>query len=132
MSLEFTISAVFPVKASTIYEAWLDSDKHAKMTAAEAAVQSKAIGADHKAHGDYIWGINLELFENWKIKQSWRTAEFQDGDADSTVEITLEESKGLTKVILRHHGLPDTEGHYEKGWEEHYFEPMRAYFASLN
>ena len=129
MSLEFTVTAEFPTSASAIYDAWLDSVAHAEMTAGDSAIQSKEDGAEHKAHGDYIWGKNIELVENSKIVQSWRTPEFAEDAEDSIVEVLLEENNEMTKVTLIHSHLPDDGGHFEQGWIEYYFDPMKAYFS---
>lgn len=130
MSLEFTVTAEIPAPASTIYDAWLNSASHAEMTGADSAVQSREVGADHKAHGDYIWGKNVELVENQKIVQTWRTAEFTEDEQNSIIEVLLEEHGGSTKVTLKHSDLPDSGGHFEQGWIDYYFSPMKAYFSS--
>ena len=132
MSLNFTVSTEIPSTAEAIYNAWLDSETHAEMTAADSAVASREVGAEHRAHGTYIWGKNLELIPNKKIVQSWRTAQFKEEEEDSVIEVTFEENDGSTLVTLKHSGVPDSETHIEQGWIDYYFEPMKAYFNSSN
>ena len=130
--MEFTVTTEIPAKAEDIYVAWLDSDLHAAMTAADSAVASQEIGASHQAHGNYISGKNIELVPNQKIVQSWRTVEFAADDEDSLIEVSLEEEGRYTKITLRHSNLPENGGHYEQGWIDHYFTPMQDYFSNLN
>jgi activator of HSP90 ATPase len=49
-------------------------------------------------------------------------------DEDSRVEIFLEESMHGTELTLIHTNLSAEGEQYINGWEEHYFEPMKAYF----
>lgn len=130
MSLKFTLKTEIPASAETIYNAWLDSKEHALMTDAESAVASHEVGAEHKAHGEYIWGKNIELIPNKKIVQTWRTGEFKPTDPDSVIEVLLEEKGGKTELTLIHSEVPDQEYHAETGWVEYYFKPMKAYFES--
>ena len=128
--MEFTVTATFPASAKDVYDAWLDSEEHANMTAATNAIASNDIGADHMAHDGYISGTNLELVPNEKIVQSWRTTEFSPGEEDSLIEVTMKEDDGVTTVTLKHSKLADNGGHYEQGWKDHYFAPMNEYFSA--
>lgn len=112
-----------------IYNAWLDSAAHSKMTGSPATVSDK-VGGEFTAWDGYIQGTNLELDPGKRIVQSWRTLEFQDSEADSRVEITFESDNGGTKIVLFHSILPPHGGQYEDGWEESYFQPMKKYFET--
>jgi uncharacterized protein YndB with AHSA1/START domain len=129
MALSFTVSDVMPASKEAVYNAWLDSEKHAKMTNTAAAIGSTEVGGSFMAHDGYISGKNKELVPYSKIVQSWRSAEFKDGEGDSIIEVTLEDKDGGTLVTLTHSNLPADGGHYESGWRTHYFEPMKAYFG---
>jgi activator of HSP90 ATPase len=61
--------------------------------------------------------------------QSWRTSEFGKEDQDSQIEILLNEVAGETELTLIHSNLPESGEHYKKGWDEHYFQPMKVYFS---
>jgi hypothetical protein len=79
----------------------------------------------------YITGRNLELVPGERIMQSWRTADFTDEHEDSIVTLTLTEVEGGTLLTLAHSDVPDEQTSYEPGgWQEHYFEPMKEYFAN--
>jgi hypothetical protein len=61
---------------------------------------------------------------------SWRTAQFADGHEDSLITLTLEDADTGALLTLVHTNVPDDQTSYERGgWEEYYFEPMKAYFS---
>ena len=63
--------------------------------------------------------------------QSWRTSEFGAGDPNSTITVDLNPTKGGARLTLTHSGVPDGQTSYEDGgWQDNYFTPMKAYFAS--
>ena len=125
----FTISTILPATPEQIYNAWLSSEGHSRMTGSPAEVKGE-IDGDFKAWDGYIWGKTLELEPYRRIVQAWRTSEFPADSLDSRVEIQFEETKSGTKVTLLHTNIPDEQGDsYKGGWEEFYFSPMRAYFS---
>jgi activator of HSP90 ATPase len=63
-----------------------------------------------------------------KIVQSWRSDNFKENEEDSQIEVTLSEADGVTELTLIHSKVPEDGEHYIKGWQEHYFDPMKAYF----
>lgn len=128
MSIEFEVSDVIPAAPEIIYAAWLDSDEHSKMTGSNAAVSDK-VGAAFEAWDGYIQGTILVLEPAHRILQRWRTAEFEDGEADSRLEIRLEPESGGTRVTIRHSELPEHGMQYQQGWIDSYFTPMKHYFG---
>src|SRR5688500_2776187 len=98
------MSITLPVSADKLYKAWLNSKEHSLFTGGKATTGAK-VNAKHTAWDGYITGKNLELKPGKKIVQTWRTSEFPDDAPDSTLEITLEEKAGKTKLNLYHHGL---------------------------
>ncbi|MFN8412579.1 MAG: SRPBCC domain-containing protein [Anaerolineales bacterium] len=129
MKNEFTLSATFSAKAETIYQAWLSTQGHTLMTGSPAKVDGRVDGA-FTAWDGYIWGTFVELEENKKIIQAWRTGEFPEDAEDSHVEIFLEEEKGKTILTLIHSAMPEDQvDDYKQGWEDFYFKPMREYFG---
>jgi activator of HSP90 ATPase len=121
------LKEIFKVKPEVIYNAWLNSETHTKMTGGEAVCEPKQ-GSKFSAWDGYIFGKNIELVKNQKIVQSWRTTEFNEADEDSILEIRLNELESGTELTLIHTNIPEGETQYEKGWVEHYFEPMKAFF----
>jgi uncharacterized protein YndB with AHSA1/START domain len=129
MPYTYTLTTVIPATPQEIYDAWLDSAAHSAMTGGEANI-SDAVGAEFSAWDEYITGRNLELVPGERIVQSWRTDKFSDEHGHSTITITFEETDDGTLLTLVHSDVPDDQRNYEEGgWEENYFEPMRAYFA---
>lgn len=128
MAISFTVSYIIPASKEAVYNAWLDSEKHAKMTNTESAIGSTEVGGSFMAHDGYITGKNIELVPYSKIVQSWRSTEFKDGEEDSTIELIFEDKNGGTLVTLTHSNVPEGGEHYESGWKTHYFAPMKVYF----
>ena len=128
MDNDFTLTATFNATAEAIYKAWLSTQGHTWMTGSPAKVDGRGGGA-FTAWDGYIWGTFLELEENKKIVQGWRTGEFPEEALDSHVEILLEETNGETKLTLIHTQVPEGQDGYIKGWEDFYFTPMKAYFG---
>lgn len=126
--IEFTVTETIPASAAEIYQAWLSSDGHTSMTGGEANC-SDEVGGEFDAWDGYISGENLELEQDQRIVQSWRTSQFDDSELDSQIEITLETVEAGTKVTLHHTSVPDGGGHYRGGWQDHYFDPMKEYFG---
>ncbi len=125
----FALTTTIPASAQEIYDAWLDSLAHSQMTGGEAST-SDEIGAEFSAWDGYITGHNLELVPCERMVQSWRTTQFTDENEDSIITLTLEEVEDGTLLTLVHSNVPDGHTSYEQGgWQEHYFAPMKEYFA---
>ena len=129
MTIEFKVSDIIPATPSVIYDAWLSSEGHSQMTGS-AAHASHEIGFEFDAWDGYISGTNMALDPGKWIIQSWRTSEFDNDHADSQIEIPLEPVSGGTLLTLLHSSVPDGQGHYDQGWQAHYFDPMKAFFES--
>ena len=127
MAIQFVVSAVLKAPAKKIYDAWLNSEGHARMTGGTARVSDK-VGGDFEAWDGYIRGKNLILEPYARIVQSWRTTEFSAEDSDSQIEVTFAKAGAGTRVTIRHTRLPAHGKQYKQGWVENYFEPMGKYF----
>ena len=125
--MELTLKTKIEASANDIYEAWLSSDGHTKMTGGKATV-SNEIGSDYSAWDGYITGKNILLEKNKRIVQTWRSSEFEEKEVDSQIEVLLFEKNGFTELILNHTNIPEGGDHYQAGWENHYFQPMKAFF----
>ena len=127
MKTKFSIEEVFNVSSEKLYNAWLSSAEHTAMTGGEAECSDK-VGDSFTAWDGYISGKNLELIPNSKIVQSWRTTEFDDLDEDSKLVIEFQVVPNGTRIIINHSNIPEGQSDYNKGWIEHYFQPMKEYF----
>jgi uncharacterized protein YndB with AHSA1/START domain len=131
MTYDFEVSDQIPASPEEVYEAWLSSDGHSAMTGSAAHVDPE-VGGAYDAWDGYIHGTTLEAAPSRKIVQSWRSANFTDEHGDSQIEITLEGNDDGTLVTVRHSNVPDDQRGYQNGgWQQSYFDPMKAYFAGL-
>jgi uncharacterized protein YndB with AHSA1/START domain len=131
MPYDFSLTALIPASPQAVYEAWLDSRGHSRMTGGEAEM-SATVGGVFTAWDGYISGQNLELVPNTRIVQSWRTTQFTEQDADSVIAVTLAPADGGTLLTLEHTSVPVGHTGYEQGgWEHSYFTPMKEYFSGL-
>lgn len=127
MNISFKLEETFPVSPQVIYHAWLDSEQHSNMTGGSATCSNESNGS-FSAWDGYISGFNKSLVENQKIIQSWRTTAFESEEQNSEVLIELKETEQGCLLTLTHTGIPEGQPDYKKGWNEHYFTPMKAYF----
>jgi len=127
--MEFTLNTRIKASAEEIYMHWLSSEGHSKMTGGKAIISDR-IGDRFNAWDGYIEGKNLILEPFDRIVQSWRTSQFAKEEGDSQIEILLDDVDGQTELTLFHTNVPDSGEHYIKGWENHYFQPMKAYFSN--
>jgi len=128
MKEKIELIELFNVRASVIYNAWLNSEEHTKMTGG-VAICSKELGAVFSAWDGYISGANKFLRNNEEIIQSWRTTEFNDKDEDSELIIRLKDLEHGCELTLIHQNIPEGQTQYEQGWIDHYFIPMKSYFS---
>jgi uncharacterized protein YndB with AHSA1/START domain len=115
--------------AQQVYEAWMDSRKHAEFTNDTADIQPE-LGGSFTIGSGYITGRNLELEPFRRIVQAWRTTEFPDAAPDSWLEVVLEDSPEGCNLTLNQKNLPEDQVEsYRGGWQEYYFEPLQNYFS---
>ena len=121
----------FNAKPVEVYDALMDSAKHAGFTGASASI-SKKVGGKISAYDDYIEGRNIALAEGKKIAQKWRAANWPEGHY-STATFEFRAENGKTKMIFTQTDVP--EGQHEEisnGWKEHYWEKMKDYFKATD
>lgn len=129
MKESFELSIELNASPEAVYSAWLNSEKHTAMTGGEATC-SVTEGSEFTAWDGYIWGTTVTLVPNQKIVQKWRTTEFAEDEEDSLLEIVLSPSGSGCKLTLKHSHIPAGQTQYLKGWQDHYFAPMKLYFQS--
>lgn len=76
MTFDFTVTDVIPAKPKEIYDAWLDSRLHAKMTGGQPTTITAVEGDRFVVWWGYITGKNIVLEPGKRIVQSWRTTQF--------------------------------------------------------
>ena len=128
-SESISVSETFPVSATLLYNAWLDSDSHSKFTGGAAVIEPLA-GASFTAWDNYISGKNIELVPYKRIIKSWRADDFPEGAEDSLLELNFIEIDDKTTLIINHSNIPEGMGpDYKQGWLDYYFKPMKEYFS---
>jgi len=123
-------TVVFRATPHEIYQALMDSAKHAQFTGAEASISREA-GGTFTAYDGGIQGKNLELAMDAKIVQSWRCdATGWPADHYSTLSIALEAVDGGTRLVLTHEDVPDPSyDECNRGWRQAYWDKMKQTFG---
>ena len=118
-----------PVPVPTLFNAWLNSKEHSAFTGGKAKISNK-LNSKYTTWDGYISGLTLEIEENKRILQTWRSSDFKNEDEDSLLELKFKaNSNGGTTLTLIHTNIPEGEGeNYKKGWKDFYFTPMKEYF----
>jgi activator of HSP90 ATPase len=113
----------------TLYNLYMDAKKHAAATGAPAKITAKA-GAKYAVSDGYITGRNLQLVKDKLIVQSWRAADWDKTDGDSTFIIHIE-PKGKDSVLnVTHANVPDKHAKsIAGGWHTYYWKPWKQYLA---
>ena len=129
MKESLQLSTFLNTPPQVLYKAWLNSELHSEMTGGEAHC-SNVVGGFFSVWDGYISGKNVELTQGTKIVQSWRTTEFDETEEDSVLTLEFIPHDDGTLLNLSHINIPKGQTQYEKGWVEHYFNPMKVFFAS--
>jgi activator of HSP90 ATPase len=112
-------------KPSAVYDALMDSKKHAAFTGAPAKI-SRKVGGAFSAHGPHLKGINVELTRNKRIVQAWRAAGWPKGHF-SIVTFDLKPARSGTVLEFTHVGIPTPRlRSINYGWKNYYWKPLKA------
>jgi activator of HSP90 ATPase len=116
------------VSPEEVYDAYMDSRKHADVTGAAASIDP-TIGGKFTAWEGYILGRILELERGKRVVQEWATTEWPEGYGPSKLELGFKAVKEGTEITLVQTDVPEEEATaYDEGWYEFYWDPMKAYF----
>jgi activator of HSP90 ATPase len=117
-------SITFKASPHEVYDALMDSRKHAKFTGAQARI-SRKVGGKFTAYDGYIEGVNLNLVPDKKIVQSWRGSDWPE-DHYSMATFSLKKFKNGTYLTFTQSGVPDQYYHdISQGWRDYYWKPMK-------
>lgn len=125
-SMEKTIRQTVTFRASPhdVYEALMDSTKHAAFTGGLAKI-SRTAGGRFSVFGGDISGKNIKVLVDKTIIQSWRIKGWPRGHT-STVTFSLAKTKDGTRLTLTHVGVPREDADsVSKGWKDYYWIPMK-------
>ena len=123
-----TIKQVVIFKASPhdVYEALMDSKKHAAFSGSKARI-SREVGGTFTAYDDYISGKNIELVPDKKIVQDWRAVDWPEGYYSRVTFALIPVHEGTRLDFTHANVLEGTEEEFKQGWIDNYWEPMKAY-----
>jgi len=122
-------SVTLDAEPHEVYEAYMDSKKHAAFTGDEAMMSRKK-GARFTAGGGYIDGRNVELVPDERIVQTWRGDDWPEGHY-SEMTITLRKVKGGTRLTFVQKGVPEDQyTAISDGWHQFYWEPLKEWLGS--
>ncbi len=114
----------FRASAHEVYDALMDSKKHASFTGGAAKI-SRKVGGSFSVYDGYAFGKNLELIEDRKIVQSWRASDWEEGVV-SEVSFILQQTKTGCTLEFSHKGVPsDQVASIKQGWTDFYWIPMK-------
>ncbi len=120
----------FDAPPHTVFEALMDSKKHAAFTGSKASI-SRKVGGKISAWDGYIEGKNLRIEKDKVIVQSWRTTDFQEKDPDSEVMFHFSKKGKGTRLIFVHSKVPNRLAEeFRQGWIDSYWVPLKAYLES--
>src|SRR5690348_7750569 len=122
-------SVVLKASPDDLFDTFLDSRKHGRVTGAPAKV-SRRVGGAFTAFGGALRGRNLMLVRGKMIVQAWRSTQFRAKDADSILILTFNKVRGGTRLDLVHVNVPghDHKG-VSKGWPKYYWAPWKSHLA---
>lgn len=125
-----TQKVVVSAAPGDVYDAFINSRKHARFTGSPATGSGR-IGGTFTAWDGYISGVNRALVPGRKIVQDWRTTEWPEGAEDSRIEFTFKPVKGGTEVRMVHSKVPAAQAKsLRQGWIDFYWTPLKQYFST--
>ncbi len=126
MSKPIHQTIIFKVSPHEVYEALMDSKKHAAFSGGKARI-SRKVGGAIMAYDDYITGKNVELIPDLKIVQTWRAVDWPEGYYSRVVFLFTAVPEG-TRLDFTHTDVPEgTEEEFTQGWIDNYWEPMKVF-----
>lgn len=131
MSKPIHQTVTFKASPHDVYEALMDSKKHAAFSGSKARI-SRAVGGSIMAYDDYISGKNVELVPDRKIVQDWRAVDWPEGYY-SRITFDLTPVPEGTRLDFTHVDLPEgTEEEFTQGWIDNYWEPMKIFLEKAS
>ncbi len=120
----------FDAPPHAVFEALMDSKKHAAFTGQAASI-SRKVGGKMTAGDGYIEGKNLRIEKDKVIVQTWRTTDFKEGDPDSQVMFHFSKKGEGTRLMFVHSKVPDRLAEeFRQGWIDFYWVPLKTYLES--
>ena len=123
--LEHTVD--FAARPAVVYDALMDSKKHATFTGMRAKLSAR-VGGRFETCGDYNFGFNLALEPGARIVQAWSHKALPPGHY-TIAEFELAPTKKGTRLHFRQIGVPARDADWlNRGWSETYWQPLALFF----
>jgi activator of HSP90 ATPase len=117
-------TVTFKAAPHDVYEALMDSKKHAKFTGDKATI-SRKVGGKFSTFDGYSEGTNLELKQDNKIVQTWRAGDWPDG-LYSTATFSFKAIPSGTRLTFTQSGVPEKQyDDIAQGWRDYYWTPLK-------
>lgn len=117
-----------PATPARVYKALIDEKQFAAFSGMAAKIESRA-GGEFSLFGGHIVGRNIELVPDHRVVQAWRVVDWPAG-LYSIAKFELESSDSGTHLVFDHTAYPpELRDHLTSGWQEHYWGPLKKYFA---
>lgn len=117
-------STIFACKPAAVYDALMDSQKHAQFTRHKATISPK-VGGKFTTYDGYADGKTIELVPNKKIVQTWHASDWPKGHY-SEISFELSPLKNGTKLVFVQKELPvEFAKDIAQGWKDYYWKPMK-------
>ncbi len=117
-------TVTFKAAPHDVYEALMDSKKHAKFTGDKATI-SRKVGGKFSTFDGYSEGTNLELKQDSKIVQTWRAGDWPDG-LYSTATFSFKAIPSGTRLTFTQSGVPEKQyDDIAQGWRDYYWTPLK-------
>ncbi len=121
-------NVTLPAAPHAVYEAFMDSKKHAAFTGDTASIGRK-VGDKFKAGSGFISGTNLALVPDKKIVQSWHASDWPEGHY-SRATFSLAKTKTGTRLTFVQSGVPEEFfADIRQGWIDFYWQPLKKYLG---
>ena len=118
----------FKSSPQRFYEVIVDQKQFAAFTGLPATIDATAGGA-FSMFGGQIVGRNVELVPSQRIVQAWRPSHWDPG-IYSIVHFELKPRAQQCTLVFDHTSFPAGDyDHLDWGWKNHYWEPLKKYFA---
>ena len=122
----------FDAPVAKVYEVLVSAKAHAAGTGAAATVDGKddataKVGSTATHWKGFLEGEFTELVPNERVVEKWRSAQWGEGVWSVCTFTLTADAEDTTTMTLEHKDVPDD---WQHGWGEHYWQPMRKYFAA--
>jgi len=132
MTKEIKHQVVICAPTAEVFEALMDSRKHAAFTG-ERASMSRRAGSAFRCYGSYITGFNLEIERDKCIVQAWRSRDWPKGTYSIVTFALSRMAGGKTKLRFTQVGVPANDyARKNAGWRTHYWEPLKRYLEECD